>query len=311
MKDFYQLSNDFLNVIKSTKNLSPKSIIAYGSDLNDFCNYLSNNKLQKDIVLHYTSYLLNERQLQESTIKRKLVVLKMFFEFLYQNGHIEQNYYQHYTFKFKKERKLPKTLSIDEASKLIFHLTNNTKKETSTFAYWKAHRDLALIDLLISSGIRIEEASNISLEDIIFSEQTILIHGKGRKQRLIYISCDETWTNLLSWLKIRNNIKSNTNKIFVNRFGNQISIHGIEYIYNSVKKSCGINEHSTPHYLRHTFATNLLANGADLRSVQEILGHSSVTTTEIYTEVTMKHKKHILTKYNYRNSIQKQETDFK
>lgn len=311
MKDFYQLSNDFLNVIKSTKNLSRKSIIAYGSDLNDFCNYLSNNKLQKDIVLHYTSYLFNERQLQESTIKRKLVVLKMFFEFLYQNGHIEQNYYQHYTFKFKKERKLPKTLSIDEATKLILHLTNSTKKEPSTFAYWKAHRDLALIDLLISSGIRIEEASNISLEDIIFSEQTILIHGKGRKQRLIYISCDETWTNLLSWIKIRNNIKSNTNKIFVNRFGNQISIHGIEYIYNSVKKSCGINEHSTPHYLRHTFATNLLANGADLRSVQEILGHSSVTTTEIYTEVTMKHKKHILTKYNYRNSIQKQETDFK
>ncbi|MEE1321216.1 MAG: tyrosine-type recombinase/integrase [Acutalibacteraceae bacterium] len=311
MKDFYQLSNDFLNVIKSTKNLSPKSIIAYGSDLNDFCNYLSNNKLQKDIVLHYTSYLLNERQLQESTIKRRLVVLKMFFEFLYQNGHIEQNYYQHYTFKFKKERKLPKTLSIEEATKLILHLTNNTKREPATFAYWKAHRDLALIDLLISSGIRIEEASNISLEDIIFSEQTILIHGKGRKQRLIYISCDETWTNLLSWLKIRNNVKSNTNKIFVNRFGNQISIHGIEYIYNSVKKSCGINEHSTPHYLRHTFATNLLANGADLRSVQEILGHSSVTTTEIYTEVTMKHKKHILTKYNYRNSIQKQETDFK
>ena len=311
MKDFYQLSNNFLNVIKSTKNLSPKSIIAYGSDLNDFCNYLSNKQLQKDIVLHYTSHLFNERQLQESTIKRKLVVLKMFFEFLYQNGHIEQNYYQQYTFKFKKERKLPKTLSIDEATKLILHLTNNTKREPSTFAYWKAHRDLALIDLLISSGIRIEEASNISLEDIISSEQTILIHGKGRKQRLIYISCDETWTNLLSWIKIRNNIKSNTNKIFVNRFGNPISIHGIEYIYNTVKKSCGINEHSTPHYLRHTFATNLLANGADLRSVQEILGHSSVTTTEIYTEVTVKHKKHILTKYNYRNSIQKQETDFK
>lgn len=311
MKAFYQLSNDFLNVIKSTKNLSDKTIIAYSSDLNDFCIYLSNNQLQKDIVLDYTSYLLNIRQLQESTIKRKLVVLKMFFDFLYQNKHIKQNYYQHYTFKFKKERKLPKTLSIDEAAKLISHLSDNTKKDASSFSFWKACRDLALIDLLISTGIRIEEASNISLEDIVFSEQTILIHGKGRKQRLIYISCDETWTNLLSWIKIRNNIKSNTNKIFVNRFGNQISIHGIEYIYNSVKKSCGINEHSTPHYLRHTFATNLLANGADLRSVQEILGHSSVTTTEIYTEVTVKHKKQILTKYNYRNSIQKQETDFK
>lgn len=303
MIDFYQLSNDFLSVIKSTKNLSPKSIIAYGSDLNDFCNYLSNNQLHKDTVLHYTSYLFNERHLQESTIMRKLIVLKMFFQFLHQNGYIEQNYYQNYTFKFKKERKLPKTLSIDESTKLIRHLSDVTKKDATTFTFWKACRDLALIDLLISSGIRIEEASNISLEDVIFREQTILIHGKGRKQRLIYISCNETWNNLIFWIKIRNSRKNNTDKLFVNRSGNQISIHGIEYIYNSIKKSCGINQHSTPHYLRHTFATNLLANGADLRSVQEILGHSSVTTTEIYTEVTINRKKQILTKYNYRNTL--------
>lgn len=303
MIDFYQLSNEFLSVIKSTKNLSQKSIIAYGSDLNDFCNYLSNNQLHKDTVLHYTSYLFNERHLQESTIMRKLIVLKMFFQFLHQNGYIEQNYYQNYTFKFKKERKLPKTLSIDESTKLIRHLSNVTKKDATTFTFWKACRDLALIDLLISSGIRIEEASNISLEDVIFSEQTILIHGKGRKQRLIYISCNETWNNLIFWIKIRNSRKNNTDKLFVNRSGNQISIHGIEYIYNSIKKSCGINQHSTPHYLRHTFATNLLANGADLRSVQEILGHSSVTTTEIYTEVTINRKKQILTKYNYRNTL--------
>lgn len=303
MIDFYQLSNEFLSVIKSTKNLSQKSIIAYGSDLNDFCNYLSNNQLHKDTVLHYTSYLFNERHLQESTIMRKLIVLKMFFQFLHQNGYIEQNYYQNYTFKFKKERKLPKTLSIDESTKLIRHLSDVTKKDATTFTFWKACRDLALIDLLISSGIRIEEASNISLEDVIFSEQTILIHGKGRKQRLIYISCNETWNNLIFWIKIRNSRKNNTDKLFVNRSGNQISIHGIEYIYNSIKKSCGINQHSTPHYLRHTFATNLLANGADLRSVQEILGHSSVTTTEIYTEVTINRKKQILTKYNYRNTL--------
>ena len=104
-------------------------------------------------------------------------------------------------------------------------------------------------------------------------------------------------------IDLRNRRINHTDKLFVNRSGNQISIHGIEYIYNSIKKSCGINERSTPHYLRHTFATNLLANGADIRSVQEILGHSSVTTTEIYTEVTINHKKQILTKYNYRNAL--------
>lgn len=224
MKDFYQLSNNFLNVIKSTKNLSSKTIIAYNSDLNDFGKYLSNKQLHKDIILDYTNYLFNERHLQESTIARKLIVLKMFFQFLYKNGHIEHNYYQNYTFKFKKERKLPKTLSIDESTKLIRHLSDGTKKDTTTFAFWKACRDLALIDLLISSGIRIEEASNISLEDVIFSEQTILIHGKGRKQRLIYISCNETWNNLIFWIKIRNNRKNNTDKLFVNRLGNQISI---------------------------------------------------------------------------------------
>ncbi len=303
MNNFYQLSSIFLNVIKTTKNLSDKTIIAYNSDLMDFCNFLSINGLHNNIILNYVVHLFDERHLQESTITRKLVVTKMFLQFLYQNGYVEQNYYQNYTFKLKKERKLPKTLSIDESSKLIKYLSNNINRNTSKFTYWKACRDLALIDLLISSGIRIEEASNISLDDIIYSERTILIHGKGRKQRLIYISCVDTWNNLMNWIKERKTRNTNTNKIFVNRSGNQISIHGIEYIYNSIKKDCGINKRSTPHYLRHTFATNLLANGADLRSVQEILGHSSVTTTEIYTEVSINRKKQILTKYNYRNAL--------
>lgn len=153
------------------------------------------------------------------------------------------------------------------------------------------------------TGIRIGEASNISLSDIIFPERTILIHGKGRKQRLIYISCLQTWTNLTQWIKIRKVNSTNTDKLFVNRFGNQLGIHGIEYIYNTLRTAAGINEKSTPHYLRHTFATNLLANGADLRSVQEILGHSSVSTTEIYTEVTTKRKKQVLNKFNYRNKL--------
>lgn len=182
MKDFYQLSKNFLNVIKATKNMSNKTIIAYSSDLKDFCGYLSNRQLHNDIVLDYTKHLFDERHLQESTITRKLVVLKMFFRFLYQNRYIEYDYYQNYTFKLKKECKLPKTLSVDESAKLIKHLTDSIKNETSTFSYWKSYRDLALIDLLISTGIRIEEASNISLEDIIFDEQTILIHGKEKNK---------------------------------------------------------------------------------------------------------------------------------
>lgn len=194
-------------------------------------------------------------------------------------------------------------MEIKETTKLLNHLYIEQKNAKSDFVLWKSSRDLALIDILISTGIRIAEAANISLEDIIVSEHTILIHGKGRKQRLIYISCADTWKNLLQWLKIRRTRLTSTDKVFVNRCGEQLGIHGIEYIYNTLKKETGINPQSTPHYLRHTFATNLLSNGADLRSVQEILGHSSISTTEIYTEVTVKRKKQVLNKYNYRNKL--------
>lgn len=296
-------SDEFLQIIQSTKNLSDKTVLAYRSDLNDFQEFLQDKELDETVILKYVQMLSKERGLKDNTVCRKLITLKMFFGFLYDNGYTDVNYYQNHHFRYKKGRSLPKTLAVKETSKLLTYLTDCSEKESTEFEKWKSLRNLALIDVLISTGIRIAEASNISLGDIIYSERTILIHGKGRKQRLIYISCNETWHNLTQWLKVRKSRPTNTDKVFVNRFGEQLSIHGIEYIYNSAKAACGINEKSTPHYLRHTFATNLLANGADLRSVQEILGHSSVATTEIYTEVTTKRKKQVLNKYNYRNKL--------
>lgn len=303
MKCTKTASDEFLQIIKSTKNLSDKTVLAYRSDLKDFQAFLQNNDFDETVILKYVQMLSKERGLKDNTICRKLITLKMFFSFLYEHGYTDVNYYQNHHFRYKKERRLPKTLAVKETSNLLAYLSNHAEKETTEFEKWKSIRNLALIDILISTGIRIAEASNISLGDIIYSERTILIHGKGRKQRLIYISCNETWHNLTQWLKVRKSRPTNTDKLFVNRFGEQLSIHGIEYIYNSAKTACGINEKSTPHYLRHTFATNLLANGADLRSVQEILGHSSVATTEIYTEVTTKRKKQVLNKYNYRNKL--------
>ena len=303
MRSIKTASDEFIQIIQSTKNLSDKTILAYRSDLKDFQDFLSENELDETVILKYVQVLSKERELKDNTICRKLITLKMFFGFLYEQGYTDVNYYQNHHFRYKKERRLPKTLAVKETAKLLTYLTNCAEIKTTDFDTWKNYRNLALIDILISTGIRIAEASNISLSDIIYTERTILIHGKGRKQRLIYISCNETWNNISQWIKIRKTRQTCTGKLFVNRFGEQLSIHGIEYIYNSAKRSCGINEKSTPHYLRHTFATNLLANGADLRSVQEILGHSSVATTEIYTEVTTKRKRQVLNKYNYRNKL--------
>ena len=303
MKEITFITKEFLSIMQSTKNLSTKTIIAYRSDLKDFEIFLRENQMDENIVLKYVQHLSKERQLKDSTINRKLITLKMFFQYLTNQNYIEHNYYQIHSFKMKKGHRLPKTLSIQEVSKLLTYISNQTLNAKSNFEIWKSTRNFALIDILVSTGIRISEAAHISVRDIIPAEHVILIHGKGKKQRLIYISCQQTWTNLMNWLKIRKIQATQSERVFINRYGNPLSIHGVEYIYNTLKMASGINPDSTPHYLRHTFATNLLANGADLRSVQELLGHSSVSTTEIYTEVTTKRKKQVLNKYNYRNRI--------
>ncbi len=295
-------AKEFLSVIKSTKNLSDYSITAYESDLKDFINFCKND-VNDDVIVTYVAHLSKERHLCDTTIKRKLITLKMFFQYLYDKRIIEQNYFENCHFKFRKERKLPKTLSKEEICVLLGTASTLNSFAKSRFEISRTSRNLALIDILISTGIRVGEASSLSLEDVSESERTLLIHGKGRKQRVIYISCDETWKNLNNWITIRKGMNTATDKLFVNRNGNQLGIHGIEYIYKKYKEMANINISSTPHYLRHTFATNLLSNGADLRSVKELLGHSSVAITEIYTEITNQRKKEVLDKYNFRNTL--------
>lgn len=302
MSKYINLSHEFISTMQSTKNLSDKTILAYQSDLDDFCRYISHSCIKENTIIRYIQHL-SDRELKDTTITRKLIVLKMFFDYLHQGQYIKQNYYLSHRFKFRKEKKLPKTLTVNEITKLMKHLSCQLENSTTVFSKWKNARNLALIDILVSTGIRVAEVSAISINDIAISERVILIHGKGRKQRLIYISCPQTWENLIRWIKVRSASRPQSDKLFLNRYGNPISIHGIEYIFKSTIDSCDINPKATPHYLRHTFATNLLANGADLRSVQEILGHSSVSTTEIYTEVTVERKKQVLKQYNYRNKL--------
>ncbi|MDE7079005.1 MAG: tyrosine-type recombinase/integrase [Clostridia bacterium] len=289
---------NFTRFLQTTKNLSPKTLNAYSIDLNQFF------KFEKDIlhpdICAFISYLHIDLQLKDSSIRRKIISLKIFYEYLINRDLITISPFAKLKFRFKQEQRLPKTLSIAEVSKIL-DCFNNDINTLSPFATKIFIRDSALMDLLISTGIRIGEAATITIDDIITSEHTILIHGKGRKQRLLYISSPITWTRIKTLMKERKNYKNN--HLFVNRYGQPLSVNGIENIYKKYAKQANVNPKSTPHYLRHTFATNLLANGADLRSVQEILGHSSVATTQIYTEVTTNRKKQVLRKFNYRNKL--------
>ena len=296
--DFMDYLSKFINYLHVTKNLSNKTLKAYTSDLQQFFNF-ENTILQPDIC-EFIAYLNVDLKLKDTSIRRKIITLKNFYDYLYSENLITFSPFSKLKFRFKQEKKLPKTLPIKEITKIL-NCLNIDYETLSPFAKNVYMRDAALLDLLISTGIRIGEAAAITLDDIISSEHTILIHGKGRKQRLIYISSPTTWDRLKTLIKERK--KSSSNYLFVNRYGNPMSIHGIEDIYKKYIKKAQINTKSTPHYLRHTYATNLLANGADLRSVQEILGHASVATTQIYTEVTTARKKQVLKKFNYRTKL--------
>lgn len=296
--------DNFIRKTQSTKNLSRKTILAYKSDISDYLHFLNDSVSETDIddIYSYINHL-SQRELKDTTIKRKIISLKLFYSYLYNENIISENPFFGIKFSFRQEKRLPKTLSVKEVSHLLSTLYNCKNIAQTDFSVFETTRDLCLIDLLISTGIRIGEAANITLSDIIMQERTILIHGKGRKQRLLYLSSQETWNNLKEWLRLRKKFSPSSDYLFLNRILEPITIYSIENIFKKYKKLSGINPNATPHYLRHTFATNLLANGADLRSVQEILGHASISTTEIYTEVTIKRKKQVLTKYNYRNKI--------
>lgn len=289
---------NFIEYLKSTKNLSPKTLEAYSIDLKTFMQ-VEKNLLEPNIrayVLH-----LQSLGLKDSSVKRKIVTLRVFYEYLYNEKIISYSPFFNLKFKFRQERKLPKTLSISEVRRLLDCFICESEN-TTDFSHRQFVRDCALIDLLISTGIRVAEAAAIRFDDIITYEHAVLIHGKGRKQRIIYISSNETWQRLLTQFKMQKKLSS-TSFLFTNRNDKPLTSHSIEKIYKKYADVAKINPVSTPHYLRHTFATNLLANGADLRSVQELLGHASIATTQIYTEVSSQRKKQVLRKYNYRNKI--------
>lgn len=292
---YYEL---FINYLQATKNLSMKSLNAYRYDLYQFQAHETNECSPN--ICAYISYLMLDLKLKDTSIRRKIITLKNYYNFLVDREIIAHSPFFNLKFRFRQEKCLPKTLCKDDILKILNCLNIDTSL-LSDFERKAYIRDAALLDLLISTGIRIGEAATLTVDDIVTSERTILIHGKGRKERLIYISCSSTWNRLVALLKERK--KSADKHLFVNRYGNPISIQGIENIFAKYVKKANLKVKSTPHYLRHTFATNLLANGADLRSVQELLGHASVSTTQIYTEVSMSRKKQVLKKYNYRNYL--------
>lgn len=289
------------------KNLSPKSIKAYISDLNMLHNWLLEQEVDtitSDILHHYFHSFNSAGMLKDSTIKRKYISIKAFFLFLVHKNWIEQSPLHNFGQKFKTAKRIPKTLAVDEIERLLHSPLLDREQLTTPFRTRLSIRNDAIIDLLFSTGIRIGELAQIQLQDIDLKNRVVVIFGKGRKERLLYLSSTELIDKLNSWMEVRELFRPKNDALFLNKYGQALSIYGIEDIFAKYRKLASINEKATPHYLRHSFATQLLENGADLRAVQEILGHSSVSTTEIYTEVSLKRKRDVLSQFNPRNRLE-------
>jgi len=305
--DNLELIEKFLLASRLEKNLSHRTLKAYRCDLSDLTQHFISQSFQSVTIDDLRTYLthLESKGLSGKTIKRKLATIKVFYLFLEDEGLIELSPARKLKKKYRIPRRLPRVMSTDEIERLLraVYLESKNTSGNSKFHNFKRIRDRVIIELLYVAGLRIDELVKIDIEDINLGARTLYIFGKGRKERLLYISSDEVIILIKDYLTIRNSIPTETSALILNKFGKRLSVYSIGNIFKEYFKLASISRNFTPHCLRHTMATMLMENGADVRSVQEILGHSSISTTEIYLAVTKQRKEAVLNKFNHRNSL--------
>lgn len=282
------------------KNLSQKTLEAYKIDLSQFEQYkeyknLELNSLDKYLLKDYIQnlYCLN---FQAKTIKRKIAVLKAFFTYLEFDEIILVSPFRKINVSIKEPKRLPRTIELKEIRKILKFLYKAKESflDRNIYSYKALVRDILIIEVLFSTGMRVSEVCSIKKENIALQTGNIKIKGKGDKERIIQICDNEVKKILKEYVNIFQEQIEKSKYFFLNRLGNQVSEQSVRLMIKKYQKQSGIDKHMTPHMFRHSFATLLLEEGVDIRYIQHMLGHSSISTTQIYTQVNMKHQKKIL-----------------
>ncbi len=282
--------NRFLKYLEVEKGCSRRTIEGYKNDLQKFVSFFRQDisSAQREDVRSYL-YSMQENSLAIRTIHRRIAALKSFFEFLRISGIISENPGRDISLP-KTPRTLPKFLSEKEAQQLI-----DAPESTPI-----GRRDKAIMSLMYSAGLRVAEVAGLSLEDIDIDSQEVKVLGKGNKERIAIFSEDTSLALKLYIRFARPHFEPKNNALFVNKHGDRLSVN---YIEKGVIKAYGrttLNKDVHPHMLRHSFATHILNGGADIRAVQELLGHENLRTTQIYTHVSRK-RLHEVYKQSFQN----------
>ena len=282
--DDKQLLSDFLAQLTIEKRASQYTVKSYKRDLNCLSTYCESKSISLWTDLKQTdirSYIASRHRqgLSSTSLQRELSAIRSFFNFLLKNQLTDNNPGQ-YIKAPKKTRKLPKTLDVDQIKSLLEAGTNSTIEI----------RDLAMFELFYSSGIRLSELAQLNLTDIDLTDKSLMVRsGKGGKSRMLPIG-SKAVAAINTWLEHRiKSVTSTETALFISTRGTRLGQRSIELRLKQWCKKKGIAEHIHPHMLRHSFATHLLESSQDLRAVQELLGHSNISTTQIYTHLDFQH----------------------
>jgi len=274
---------EFFDYLGIERNMSPLTVKAYKRDLDEFTIFLGKEDIKEDEIDHrilrfYSSSLMMKKN-SKKTIARKLSSLRTYYRFLNKNGYRDNNPFTYFE-RQKLDKKLPEVLTIKEVMDLM-EIEISESRDLNL-------RNKALIHLLYSSGVRVSELVNIKLDDIYWESQEIKVLGKGNKERFVMLY-DEAVNILKSYCETSrlNLIKGeDCGYLFVNRLGQKMTPRGVESVLKEMGNHMRPPKSIYPHILRHSFATHLLDGGADLRSIQELLGHDSIEATQVYTHLS-------------------------
>jgi integrase/recombinase XerD len=292
---------NFINYCVHNKNLNQKTIKAYSIDLKQFIAF-SDNDFNKECISKYIVML--HHKYKSKTIKRKIACLKAFSNYLLYEEIIDKNPFAKIKTSFKEPFILPKTIPIEVIQKIlscaygqvnVFKQTSYRRKETI--------RNIAVLELLFATGARVFEICNLKSNNIDLINKFIKIYGKGSRERIIQLENTEVLKALSAYYHSFKKDINNKGFFFINRLHNNLSEQSVRFMINKYVKQIGYDGHITPHMFRHSFATLLLEEDVDIRYIQRILGHSSITTTEIYTHVSSIRQKEILATRHPRNRI--------
>lgn len=277
----------FIRYLEVEKNYSVHTILNYKLDLEDFGKFLAGSELSKVDYLALRKYLalLKEKQLGTRTVGRRLSCLRSFFKFLIREGLLKTNPILMLSSP-KLDKHLPSFLTEQEVARLIESAFAKDEKDE------RGLRDRAILETFYSTGVRISELAGLNVEDVDFIGGVARVMGKGKKERIAPIG-DAAIAAIRKYLEKR---KKESDCLFLNKSGKRISVRGIRNIVGKYILRAGIKQGVSAHTFRHSFATHLLNRGADLRTVQELLGHANLSTTQIYTHLTTEKLKSVYDK---------------